>query len=75
MLYSAVCTRSRVSHQIQVSKSQVKGKLDEMLAEKTELEAKLQQLECGSGDLNKRRQSITRTFEEELPQKKWIVKL
>ena len=61
--------------QIQVSKTQVKGKLDEMLAEKTELEAKLQQLESGSGDLSKRRQSITRTFEEELPQKKWIVKL
>jgi hypothetical protein len=61
--------------QIQVSKTQVKGKLDELLAEKTELEAKLQQLESGSGDLSKRRQSITRTFEEELPQKKWIVKL
>lgn len=68
-------TFSRMSPQIQVSKTQVKSKLDEMLAEKTELEAKLQQLESGSGDLSKRRQSITRTFEEELPQKKWIVKL
>ena len=61
--------------QIQVAKTQVKGKLDELLAEKGELEGKLQQLESGSGDLHKRRQSITRTFEEELPQKKWIVKL
>ena len=49
--------------------------MDELLAEKTQLEAKLQQLDIGSGDLSKRRQSITRTFEEELPQKKWIVKL
>jgi cell division protein FtsB len=61
--------------QIQVSKAQVKGKLDELLAEKTDLEAKLQLLESGSGELNKRRQSIARTFDEELPQKKWIVKL
>ena len=53
----------------------MKGKLDELLAEKGELEGKLQQLESGSGDLHKRRQSITRTFEEELPQKKWIIKL
>ena len=68
-------TFSCMSPQIQVSKTQVKGKLDELLAEKAELEGKLQQLESGSGDLSKRRQSITRTFEEELPQKKWIVKL
>ena len=66
---------SHIRSQIQVCKTQVKGKLDELLAEKTELEANLQQLESGSGDLSKRRQGITRTFEEELPQKKWIVKL